>query len=274
MRTKIVTKMINTSANQSAIGKVYLVGAGPGAADLITVRGLRLLQSADCVLHDALVSPDLLAYARQAELIGVGKRCGQLSTAQQFINKQIIDAAHKFTTVVRLKGGDPMLFGRAEEEIAALEAAGIDYEIVPGVTAALAASAALAAPLTQRGIARSVAFITPSMGHAQPENAWEAQTVGADTLVFYMGRRIAAEIALRLLNLGRPLDLPVAVIEHASWPQQRVQYTDLASLATRPESLAWSDAPTLIVMGEVLRSRANQRLSNLIHDAQAAAKRA
>ena len=167
-----------------------------------------------------------------------------------------------------------MLFGRAEEEIAALEAAGIDYEIVPGVTAALAASAALAAPLTQRGIARSVAFITPSLGHAQPENAWEAQTVGADTLVFYMGRRIAAEIAQRLLNLGRPLDLPVAVIEHASWPQQRVQYTDLTTLATRPESLAWSDAPTLIVMGEVLRSRAKQMLLNLIQDAQAIAQRA
>ena len=250
------------------VGKVYLVGAGPGAADLITVRGLRLLQNADCVLHDALVAPELLAYAPQAELIGVGKRCGQLSSAQHFINKQIIDAAHKFALVVRLKGGDPMLFGRAEEEIAALEAAGITYEIVPGVTAALAASAALAAPLTQRGVARSVVFLTPSVGPAQPTHTWEAHTIGADTLVFYMGRRLAAEIAERLLSLGRAGNLPVAIIEHASWPQQQVQYSDLQTLASQPETLTWSEAPTLIVIGEVLRQRASQVLSTLLEQAQ------
>ncbi|RCS56466.1 uroporphyrinogen-III C-methyltransferase [Parvibium lacunae] len=245
---------------KKSVGKVFLIGAGPGAADLITVRGLRLLQSADCVLHDALVSPELLAEAKQAELIAVGKRCGKLSSAQHFINKQLVDAAHKFPIVVRLKGGDPMLFGRAEEEIAALEAAGIEYEIVPGVTAALAASAAMAAPLTQRGVARSVAFITPSVGESQPNNAWENQTIAADTLVFYMGRRVAAEIAQRLLGLGRAQDWPVAVIEQASWVDQRVQYTDLGSLAHITDCVTWSDAPTLIVMGEVLRQRQQSAL--------------
>ena len=123
------------------MGKVYLIGAGPGAADLITVRGARLLGAADVVLHDALVEPAMLDYAPRARKIAVGKRCGQLSTAQQFINKQIVDAALEHDVVVRLKGGDPMLFGRADEEMRALEAAGIEYEVVPGITAALAGAA-------------------------------------------------------------------------------------------------------------------------------------
>ena len=124
-------------------GKVYLVGAGPGAPDLITLRGARLLARADIVFYDALVHPDTIALAEKAEKIAVGKRCGRYSTAQRFINKRLIDAAQRYRTVVRLKGGDPMLFGRAQEEIDALQAAGVEFEVVPGVTAALAASAAL-----------------------------------------------------------------------------------------------------------------------------------
>ncbi len=123
------------------MGKVYLIGAGPGAADLITVRGARLLEQADVVLHDALVEPAMLDYAPRARRIAVGKRCGQRSSAQHFINKQLVDAAREHAVVVRLKGGDPMLFGRADEEMRALEAAGIDYEVVPGITAALARAA-------------------------------------------------------------------------------------------------------------------------------------
>jgi uroporphyrin-III C-methyltransferase len=141
------------------MGKVYLIGAGPGAADLITVRGARLLGMADVVLHDALVEPAMLDYApSHARRIAVGKRCGQLSTAQQFINKQIVDAALEHDVVVRLKGGDPMLFGRADEEMRALEAAGIEYEVVPGITAALASAATLKRSLTLRGVSRSVAL--------------------------------------------------------------------------------------------------------------------
>ncbi|WP_347327590.1 uroporphyrinogen-III C-methyltransferase, partial [Ralstonia pseudosolanacearum] len=141
-------------------GRVSLIGAGPGAADLITVRGARLLGEAEVVLHDALVSPEVFQYCPQAVLIPVGKRCGKRSTAQRFINRQLVDLATKYQRVVRLKGGDPMLFGRADEELQALEAAGIEYEVVPGITAALAAASAIRQPLTKRGVARSVAFVT------------------------------------------------------------------------------------------------------------------
>src|SRR5205823_12048591 len=135
-----------------------LVGAGPGAPDLLTLRAAKLLEAADVVFHDALVHPETLALAARAEKIAVGKRCGKHSTAQRFINKRLVDAAQRHAVVVRLKGGDPMLLGRAQEEIGALEAAGVRYEIVPGVTAALAAAAELATSLTQRGVTRSVAF--------------------------------------------------------------------------------------------------------------------
>ena len=133
-------------------------------ADLLTLRAARLLAAADIVLHDALVHPDTLALAARARKVAVGKRCGAHSTAQRFINKRLVDAARKHDVVVRLKGGDPMLFGRAQEEIDALDAAGIAYEVVPGITAALAASAELGMSLTQRGVARSVAFVTPRVG--------------------------------------------------------------------------------------------------------------
>ncbi|MBS1171157.1 MAG: cobA, partial [Burkholderiaceae bacterium] len=137
-------------------GKVYLIGAGPGAADLITVRGARLLAQADAVLYDALVTDEMLELCPQAEKINVGKRCGRKSAAQLFINRLLVNTARKHRMVVRLKGGDPMLFGRADEELSALDEAGIAYEVVPGITAALAAASAIARPLTKRGVARSV----------------------------------------------------------------------------------------------------------------------
>jgi uroporphyrin-III C-methyltransferase len=148
--------------SQQQYGKVFLIGAGPGAADLITVRGARLLAEADVVLHDALVTEDMLALCPQAVKIAVGKRCGKLSAAQTFINKQIIDSAAKYALVVRLKGGDPMMFGRADEELRALEEHGIEVAVVPGITAALAAAASTQQPLTKRGVSRSVAFFTSS----------------------------------------------------------------------------------------------------------------
>src|SRR5450755_1640430 len=130
-----------TRSDDSMNGTVYLVGAGPGAVDLLTLRAANLLQRADIVFHDALVNPEIVSLAPNAVRIAVGKRCGKHSTAQRFINKRLVDAAAVHSVVVRLKGGDPMLFGRAQEEIAALEAAGVRYEVVPGVTAALAAAA-------------------------------------------------------------------------------------------------------------------------------------
>ena len=142
-------------------GVVYLVGAGPGAPDLLTLRAVRLLGEADIVFHDALIHPDTLALAARAEKVLVGKRSGRYSTAQHFINKRLADAARRHRVVVRLKGGDPMLFGRAHEEIGFLREHSIRVEIVPGVTAALAASAELGISLTQRLVARSVVFVTP-----------------------------------------------------------------------------------------------------------------
>ncbi|MFT5642825.1 MAG: uroporphyrin-III C-methyltransferase [Janthinobacterium sp.] len=230
-------------------GTVYLIGAGPGAQDLITLRGARLLAMADVVLHDALVTPEMLELCPQAVKIAVGKRCGQLSTAQSFINKQLIDQARKHALVVRLKGGDPMLFGRADEELQALEMAGIAVEVVPGITTALAAAAAARQPLTKRGVARSVAFFTSSTAPSSPE---QQAIPDADTLVQYMGGRQASATAQRLLADGRPGTTPVLIIENCSRPDQHIERMDLASLA---HGLSDAHGPVLVMLGEALAAR-------------------
>ncbi len=236
------------------MGKVYLIGAGPGAADLITVRGARLLGQAEVVLHDALIEPAMLDYAPNARRIAVGKRCGQRSTAQQFINKQIIDAAREHAVVVRLKGGDPMLFGRADEEMRALETAGIDYEVVPGITAALASAAALKRSLTLRGVSRSVAFATQSRAPGSDEIREQVQ---ADSLVFYMGRDSAPGIARQLIDAGRAGDTPVAIVEACSTPRERSLALTLARMAAG-EAQAWLDPsqPSLLMIGAAFAERA------------------
>ncbi|WP_295992167.1 uroporphyrinogen-III C-methyltransferase [Rugamonas sp.] len=236
----------------SVRGKVYLIGAGPGAQDLITLRGARLLAQADVVLHDALVTDEMLELCPQAQKILVGKRCGQLSTAQQFINKQLVDNAHKFALVVRLKGGDPMLFGRADEELRALEEAGIEVEVVPGITTALAAAAATRQPLTKRGVARSVAFFTSSTA---PEHSGQDAVPDTDTLVQYMGGREAIATAERLLAQGRHADTPVVVIENCSRPDQRIMRLTLATLAL---GLGSKHGPVLVMLGEAMQARAHQ----------------
>ncbi|MGZ8290411.1 MAG: uroporphyrinogen-III C-methyltransferase [Telluria sp.] len=239
----------------AALGKVYLVGAGPGAQDLITLRGARLLAQADVVLHDALVTPEMLELCNpDALLIPVGKRCGQLSTAQAFINKQMVDNAQKFPLVVRLKGGDPMLFGRADEELRALEEAGIDVEVVPGITTALAAAAETKQPLTKRGVSRSVAFFTSSTA---PDQHGQTRIPDTDTLVQYMGGREAIITAQRLLEQGRKPETPVVVIENCSRPDQRILRLTIASLA---QGLGAAHGPVLVMLGEALRQRPHQSL--------------
>lgn len=236
----------------SALGKVYLIGAGPGAADLITVRGARLLAEAEVVLYDALVTPEMLALCPQAELISVGKRSGQRSTAQTVINQQLVDCARRYARVVRLKGGDPMLFGRADEELRALEAEGIAVDIVPGITTAVAAAAATRQPLTKRGVARSVAFFTSSTAPDQPDHPALPET---DTLVQYMGGREAAATAERLLAEGRRPDLPVVVVENCSRPDQRILRMTLSTLA---HGLEMAHGPVLVMIGEALQRRPQQ----------------
>lgn len=236
----------------ATLGKVYLIGAGPGAQDLITLRGARLLAAANVVLHDALVTPEMLELCPQAEKILVGKRCGQLSTAQQFINKQLVDNARKHAIVVRLKGGDPMLFGRADEELRALEEAGIEVDVVPGITTALAAAAATRQPLTKRGVSRSVAFFTSSTA---PELDGLVTTPNTDTLVQYMGGREAIATAQALLAQGRAATLPVVVIENVSRTDQRVVRLMLADLA---RGLDAPLGPVLVMIGQALEMRTHQ----------------
>lgn len=234
-----------------APGKVYLVGAGPGAPDLLTLRAARLLEQADVVFYDALVHPDTLALAARAAKIAVGKRCGRHSTAQHFINKRLVDAARKHALVVRLKGGDPMLFGRAQEEIDALRGAGVPFEVVPGITAALAASAELGVSLTQRGIARNIAFATPRVGDSEQPSDWIGAVLGADTAAIYMGAGEAPALSAALIARGRAPDTPVAVVENASLPDARHLCTTLAEL---PSAVAGAlRGPALILLGEVYR---------------------
>lgn len=231
-------------------GTVYLVGAGPGAPDLLTLRAADLLRRAGIVFYDALVHPQIVAMATQAEKITVGKRCGQHSTAQRFINKRLVEAARRHQVVVRLKGGDPMLFGRAQEEIAALQAAGIAHEIVPGITAATAVAAELGVSLSQRGVSRSVVLATPRVGADESVSDWAAGIQASSTVVVYMGAGKAGEVAAKLLARGVAGATPVVVVENATLPQRRETWCTVSTLA---ETVRQSvEGPALILIGRVL----------------------
>lgn len=233
----------------NVIGTVYLVGAGPGAPDLLTLRAAELLRCADIVFYDALVHPDTIALAEKAGKIAVGKRCGRHSTAQRFINKRLVDAAQKHAVVVRLKGGDPMLFGRAQEEIDALEQAGIEYHVVPGITAALAASAAVGVSMTRRGLSRNVTFVTPRRGAGEEGHDWAHSALAADSCAIYMGVGEAAQIADTLIARGASPDLPAVIVESASLPGERRMAVRLADLGTA--GAQHITGPAVILLGEV-----------------------
>ncbi len=248
----------------STLGTVYLVGAGPGAPDLLTVRAARLLERADIVFHDALVHPDTLALAVRAIKIPVGKRCGRHSTAQHFINKQLIDAAHRHAVVVRLKGGDPMIFGRSQEELDALESAGIEAEVVPGITAALAAAAQLRISLTRRGVSRSVTFATPRVGAGKDATDWSAAIRPADSAAIYMGANEAEKVMAALLAGGHAGDTPVMLCESASLPQWQAIGGKLRQLPQLTAQLG--GGPALILVGAVFtdarQARSETRLAS------------
>ncbi|HRP09999.1 MAG TPA: uroporphyrinogen-III C-methyltransferase [Terricaulis sp.] len=231
-------------------GIVYLVGAGPGAVDLLTLRAARLLAEADVVLHDALVSAEVLALAPQAKLCNVGKRAGRPSMDQRLISRLLARLGQRHRIVVRLKGGDPHLFGRASEELKACREAGVPVETVPGVSAAFAAAAALGVSLTERGVSRSVTFVTPSVGRGEAEGAhWARAAAAAETAVIYMGASHEARVRASLLELGVPASRPVALVESASWAEQRVfggVLGDLPELAARV-----GEGPAIMVLGEV-----------------------
>ena len=236
-------------------GRVTLVGAGPGSPDLITLRGLRVLRSADVVLHDWLISPELLEEARpDAAVIPVGKRGYCVgSTKQETINDALVRFAREGKSVCRLKCGDPCVFGRGGEEAEVLAAAGIPFEIVPGVTSATAACAAAGIPLTHRDVGQAVALVT---GHHDPDSPdctldWDA-LARMPGIVFYMAVRHVAKIAARLSDSGMSPDTPAAVIESATLPAERVVVGDLTDIGARTEGLA---GPAVFVVGEVVRYR-------------------
>ncbi len=244
--THLTTRLApDTAARAGASGKVWLVGGGPGDPDLLTLRAAGLLATADVVLHDDLVPPAILDLARRSSLlINVGKRCGRKSITQEQIHAMLIDLAWRGLSVVRLQSGDPLLFGRAGEEIDALTAAGVDFEIVPGISAAFAAAAALRTSLTDRRTASSVLLTT---GHHAADASEDLQH--GSTRVVYMPGRDLAPIAARLRAEGAPLSLPCVIVSRAGQPEQLIQRTTLAELA----ALIPGPAPALLLAGEVFR---------------------
>jgi len=240
-------------------GRVYLVGAGPGDPGLLTVRARELLAAADVVLHDRLIPPEALAGARpDAELVYVGKEGGGPSMPQEEIDALLVARARAGRTVVRLKGGDPFVFGRGGEEALVLAEAGIPFEVVPGITAGIAAPAYAGIPVTQRGMASAVAFVT---GHEDPEKPdtaldWEALAAFPGTLVFYMGLRALPRIAERLIAAGRAADEPAAVVERGTLPGQRTLVATLGDVAARAAAEGLR-APAITLVGPVagLRER-------------------
>lgn len=232
-------------------GTVYLVGAGPGAADLLTLRAARLLGEADVVLHDALVSAEVLALATKARLYSVGKRANRPSVDQRFICRLLVRMGVRHRVVVRLKGGDPHLFGRATEEIEACRAAGISVVTVPGVSAGFAAAAALGTSLTSRGVSRSVAFVTPAVARgAAGDDHWAEVAAAADTAVIYMGALNAGRVQQALLERGVPASRPVALVENASSDSERVIRGALGELPALASALG--EGPSIMIVGEAI----------------------
>jgi uroporphyrin-III C-methyltransferase len=238
-------------------GLVSLVGAGPGDPDLITVKGLRRLRAADVVVYDALLGEDLLRERRDdAELIYVGKRAGAHWRTQEAINQLLVEKGRAGLKVVRLKGGDPFVFGRGGEEAAALAAAGVPWEVVPGVTSAIAVPAYAGIPVTHRAAASSVAFVTGHEDPTRPETRinWQALAQGVDTLVFLMGVGRLAAIAEQLIAHGRSAETPAAVVRWGTTPDQETVMASLATIAVEVER-AGLRAPATLVVGEVVRLR-------------------
>ncbi len=233
---------------------VSIVGAGPGDPELITVRGRDRLADADVVIHDDLAGIALLAYCRaECQRIHVGKRCGRSTWTQDRITDLLLMHASRGRRVVRLKGGDPFVFGRGSEELTKLVRAGIPCEIVPGVTAATAAGAAAGVPLTHRGIASAVVFVTGHECAGKTGDAidWAAYARLRATLCVYMGARDLAGIAGKLVSGGLSKDTPVALVSRASWPDQSIRFSALGELSADTHGEA--DTPALAIIGEVAR---------------------
>jgi|SRR5580658_2144193 uroporphyrin-III C-methyltransferase len=235
---------------KSMTGKVYLVGAGPGDPELLTLKALRVLRTADAVLHDDLVAPEILKLIPvKAQVHNVGKRCGKKKIVQEEINFLMIALADSGLRVVRLKSGDPLIFGRGGEEIEALRRANIPFEIVPGVTSAMGAAAAAQIPLTHRRASSALVFVTAHQAPGSEAVNWSKLAGSGATLVIYMPGQNYSEVAAKLKTAGLSGQTPCAVISRATTPQQRTHRSTIAELHRSPKL----SAPTLLVVGEVVR---------------------
>lgn len=242
-------------------GKVYLVGAGPGDPELLTLKALRLLRMAEAVLYDDLVGPEILKLIPPtAQVHNVGKRCGKKKILQAEINFLMVALADSGRRVVRLKGGDPLIFGRAGEEIDALRRANIAYEIVPGVTSALGGAATAQIPLTQRGVSSAVVLITAQQASDTAAADWSKLAGSGATLAIYMPGHNYHEIASKLTTAGLSSETPCAVVSRATTQDQRTHLTTISGLPEAPRLAA----PTLLIVGEVVRSSSLGRMPDFV----------
>ena len=236
-------------------GKVFLVGAGPGSVDLLTLRAARVIENADVILYDALIGTDILQLAKpNARLINVGKRCGKKALSQEDINDMLIYWARSGDVVVRLKGGDPGIFGRAAEETSALRASNIGFEIIPGVTAACSAAAAAGISLTDRNVASQVVFATAHHSEENSDRSFASAARDGRTIVLYMPGRDYERIAGELHRAGISLQTPCVIVSKIATTDQQVTWTDLHSLASH----AALPSPSVLIIGEVARRPGSQ----------------
>jgi uroporphyrin-III C-methyltransferase len=259
-----------THHDDTGVGQVYLVGSGPGDPDLMTVKAARLLEEADVVLHDKLPGPEILGQIPDGKREDVGKRAGGEWTPQEYTNRRLVELAREGKTVVRLKGGDPFVFGRGGEELEHLAAAGIPCEVVPGVTSAIAGPAVAGIPVTHRDHASSVSFVT---GHEDPtkeESAvnWRALADTGGTIVVLMGVGKLPGYTAELLDAGMAPDTPVALVERATWPDMRVACGTLDTIVDVRDDEG-IEPPAVTVIGEVAGTR--DRVRQFLDEASGAA---
>ncbi|NEQ50095.1 MAG: uroporphyrinogen-III C-methyltransferase [Leptolyngbya sp. SIO3F4] len=242
------------SLNQTLPGKVYLVGAGPGDPGLLTLKAKGLLEHADVVIHDALVSPPILAMiSERTQVVDAGKRRGRHSMAQTEITELLIEQAQSHAVVVRLKGGDPFVFGRGGEEMMGLLEAGVDVEVVPGITAGIAAPAYAGIPVTHRNYSSSVTFVTghESIGKYRPKVNWAAVAQGSETIVIYMGVHNLPNIVSELTSAGMSTDTPIALVRWGTRPEHEELIGSLSTIVQQVQERQF-EAPAIAIIGRVV----------------------